>query len=126
MSGSAASAIYLFFSPMCHQWESHSFHFFGEKFPVCIRCSAIYFGFFLGIIAYPSLGRRIERRFTARGILAAAAAGMIVDVAFSMTGVSESSTLTRVVTGGTFGILTAFVLTPLLGELIGSNAPDAG
>jgi len=121
MSGRAASAVYLFFSPVCHQWDSHSFHLLGEKLPVCIRCSAIYFGFFLGILAYPSLGRRIERMFSSRVILAAAVAGMIVDVACAMTGVSESSTLTRVVTGGTFGMLAAFVLTPLLEELIGTT-----
>jgi uncharacterized membrane protein len=116
----SGTALYAFFSPMCHQWDSHSLHLAGEKFPVCIRCSAIYGGFFFGLLLYPSLGRMIERRFTSRAILAAAVAGMLVDVTFSMLGILESSTASRLLTGGTFGLLAAFVLTPVLHELIES------
>ncbi len=118
----AGRALYVFFSPVCHQWDSHSFHLCGEKFPVCIRCSAIYFGFLCGIVLYPTLGRKIEQRFSARTIWIAAAAGMIIDVALSTAGISDSSAVTRVFTGGVFGILAAFVLTSLLQELIGSSS----
>lgn len=116
----AGNAVYAFFSTVCHQWDSHSFHLFGRKLPVCIRCCAIYFSFLAGIVLYPSAGIRIERRFGARAILIAASAGMIADVALSALGISESSTATRLATGGWFGLLAAFVLTPLLGELIRS------
>ena len=116
----AGAAVYVFFAPMCHQWDSHSFHLFGHKLPVCIRCCAIYFSFLAGIVLYPSIGRNAERRFGARTMLIAASAGMIVDAALSMLGISQSSTATRLATGGWFGLLAAFVLTPLLGELIRS------
>jgi uncharacterized membrane protein len=116
----AGRASYVFFSPLCHQWESHSFHLCGEKFPVCIRCTAIYAGFLAGILLYLPIGRSIERRFTARTLLLCAVAGMIVDVALSMAGIAESTTVTRLVTGGIFGVLAAFVLTPVLHELIAS------
>ena len=122
----AGAAMYAFFSPLCHQWDSHSFHLCGEKFPVCIRCTAIYFGFLAGILLFPTLGRWIERRFTPRRILIAAVAGMIIDVALSLTGISESSTTTRLLTGGVFGVLTAVVLTPTLHELIDLLSADAG
>jgi uncharacterized membrane protein len=119
-AGTAAHAVYAFFSAVCHQWDSHSFHLFGHKLPVCIRCTAIYFSFFAGIMLYPVLGRRLERRLGARSMLAAASAGMIIDAACAMLGISESTTVTRLVTGGIFGLLTAFVLTPVLEELIRS------
>jgi uncharacterized membrane protein len=122
----AGAAMYVFFSPLCHQWGSHSFHLFGEKFPVCIRCTAIYFGFLAGVLLYPTLGRRIEGRFTPPRILLAAAAGMIIDVALSLTGISESSTTTRLLTGGAFGVLTAVVLTPTLHALIDLLSATAG
>jgi uncharacterized membrane protein len=40
-----SSAIYSFFAMICHQDPSRSWHIFGEQFPVCIRCTSIYFGF---------------------------------------------------------------------------------
>lgn len=116
----AGSALYAFFSPVCHQWDSHSFHLFGHKLPVCIRCSAIYFAFFAGIALYPSVGKRLMRRWSARTVIVVAAAGMIADVAGSAFGLFESTTVSRLVTGGTFGLLTAFVLTPVFHELIAS------
>jgi uncharacterized membrane protein len=122
----AAAALYVFFSAICHQWDSHSFHLFGEKFPVCIRCSGIYFGFLLGIVLYPRLGKGLEHRFGPRRLLFAAIAGMAIDVMLSVLGISESTVVTRLVTGAAFGILTAFVLTPVLHALIDSIVPDAG
>ena len=122
---SAGVALTCFFSPVCHQWDSHSFHLCGEKLPVCIRCSAIYFGFLCGIILFPTFGAWVERRFSSRAILSAAAGGMLLDVLLSLSGISDSTIATRLLTGGTFGLLTAFVLTPLLQELIESISAGA-
>jgi uncharacterized membrane protein len=116
----AGGVSYAFFSRLCHQWDTHSFHLCGEKFPVCIRCTAIYAGFLAGILLYQPLGRRIEWRFSARTIFFCAAAGMVLDVTMSMLGIADSTTVTRLVTGGIFGVLAAFVLTPILHELIAS------
>src|SRR5207302_9212063 len=44
------SAIYLFFSRICHQDPLRSWHLFGEPLAVCIRCTSIYCGFFLGAL----------------------------------------------------------------------------
>ena len=121
----AAGAVYGFFSPVCHQWDSHSFHLCGEKFGVCIRCSAIYAGFLAGIVLYPRLGKACERRFGARTLLAAGAAGMLADAACSVARIAESSTASRLATWGIFGVLAAFVLTPLLQELMATLAAAA-
>jgi uncharacterized membrane protein len=39
------SWVYHFFSIICHQDPTRSWHIFGESLPVCIRCASIYFAF---------------------------------------------------------------------------------
>src|ERR1051325_11510290 len=43
-----AAGIYRMYSPICHQFDSHSIHIGGYKLAVCSRCMGIYFGFLLG------------------------------------------------------------------------------
>jgi uncharacterized membrane protein len=38
-------SVYSFFSVICHQEPTRSWHLFGESLPVCIRCTSIYFAF---------------------------------------------------------------------------------
>ena len=42
--------IYLFFSTICHQLPARSWHIHGEQLAVCIRCTAIYYGFLAGLL----------------------------------------------------------------------------
>jgi len=42
--------IYLFFSAICHQLPARSWHIHGEPLAVCIRCTAIYYGFLAGLL----------------------------------------------------------------------------
>src|SRR5438132_607750 len=44
------SPIYKFFSAICHQYPDRSWSIAGRALPVCIRCTSIYFGFFVGIV----------------------------------------------------------------------------
>src|SRR5262245_55406773 len=37
--------VYVFFSRICHQDPSRSWHLAGETFAVCIRCTSTYFAF---------------------------------------------------------------------------------
>jgi uncharacterized membrane protein len=39
------TGVYQFFSSICHQNPSRSWHLAGEPFAVCIRCTSIYFAF---------------------------------------------------------------------------------
>jgi uncharacterized membrane protein len=39
------SWVYAFFSRICHQDPTRSWHLAGEPFAVCIRCASIYFAF---------------------------------------------------------------------------------
>ena len=42
--------LYMFFSIICHQQPARSWTIAGEPLAVCIRCTAIYFGFFAGLL----------------------------------------------------------------------------
>ena len=42
--------IYVFFSAICHQLPARSWHIHGEPLAVCIRCTAIYYGFLAGLL----------------------------------------------------------------------------
>ena len=57
--------VYYFFSSICHQLPSRSWHIHGGQFAVCIRCTSIYFGFLVGLIV-------LSRRASVRWLLIAA------------------------------------------------------
>ena len=104
--------LYAFFSPLCHQIDARSFHLFGGPLAVCGRCSAIYFGFLFGVIAYPFAGSFLRRAGRGRIFLIVSVAPMLLDVILEATGFHESSNALRAVTGGWFGILLPFLIIP--------------
>ncbi|MBI3788832.1 MAG: DUF2085 domain-containing protein [Ignavibacteriales bacterium] len=113
-----ASQVYSLFSPICHQFDSRSFHIAGEKLGVCIRCSSIYFSFFASLALYP-LFRRLES-FTVPRIqwLILALMPMALDVMSNLTSIHLSTTVTRTISGIMFGgILPVFLFPPLVEAL---------
>jgi uncharacterized membrane protein len=108
----ASGALYGFFSRVCHQYDERSLHLLGHKLGVCGRCMAIYFGFLVGTLLVPQLARLARWGGPAAWILAVAP--MVLDVLLDLTGVLPSTMTTRVVTGGVFGVMAAFLLVPSL------------
>lgn len=53
--GGAASLLYEFFAPVCHQIADRSFHLADHPLAVCHRCFGFYVGFTLGLIVLPLL-----------------------------------------------------------------------
>ena len=109
-----SQSVYHFFSPVCHQFDERSFHLFGMKLAVCSRCSGIYFGFFLGVLYYPFRARKQILRTSvmwAIGILP-----MLADVLLDISGLHESTLVTRLCTGLLFGIIASLILTPMFLE----------
>ena len=51
--------IYLIFSAVCHQLPARSWHIDGEPLAVCIRCTAIYYGFLAGLLALSTPNARL-------------------------------------------------------------------
>ena len=108
-----ASPLYDGFHRVCHQFEDRSLHLAGMPLPVCARCSAIYFSFLLGVLAYPVFRRLTQPRIPPRAVVIAAVIPMVADVGFGMIGVYDVSMSTRLVTGALFGSGIAFVILPV-------------
>jgi uncharacterized membrane protein len=104
--------LYAFFSPLCHQLEARSFHLFGGPLAVCGRCSAIYFGFLSGTIAYPFARDLLRGARPGRMFLLVAVAPMLLDVVLEVAGIHVSSNAMRAVTGAWFGTLLPFLVIP--------------
>ena len=111
---SAASVIYEFFRPLCHQIDQRSLHLMHAPLAVCSRCTAIYFAFLAGVLLYP-LARSLDRpSVPGRRWLVLAALPMAIDVAAAMTGVHDSTPITRLITGGLLGFALAWFCLPAL------------
>lgn len=115
----AASALYAFFSPICHQIDGRSFHVFGEKLGVCGRCSSIYFSFLLSLLVYPFQNQIASPSLPKNHWVALAVLPMVIDVCLTFTGIFSSTLLTRAITGALFGFILPFYLLPPLLEAIG-------
>jgi uncharacterized membrane protein len=129
----SAEMLYSFFARICHQDDGRSFHIEGEKIGVCIRCCAIYFGFFLGLIALP-LSRALKRKnVPAKGFFLFAVLPMVVDVVLNATGIHASTLVSRVITGTLFGMSMSWFVVPIFIEAClqlnsrnKNHSPDSG
>jgi uncharacterized membrane protein len=112
----SADGIYSFYSRICHQDDGRSFHLGEEKFGVCIRCTAIYFSFFVGMLLMP-LFKSFRKLLTPLPkFLIAAMIPMIVDVLLNDIGIHSSTTTSRVITGAFLGGTMPWYIVPLFIE----------
>jgi uncharacterized membrane protein len=112
----AAAAVYLFFSPICHQLPARSFALLGFPLAVCHRCFGIYLGLFLGsLIPNPWMHRSPAIR---RYWVLAATAPLALDALLPCCGLWVNTGVSRFVTGLCFGIPIASLLVRGIGEFI--------
>ena len=111
-AGEAGRLLYAFFSPICHQLEGRSFTICGNSFGVCARCSAIYFGFFMGTLIFPFVRNVGKAALPRRRFLLIACVPVIIDAFPWRFGVYEATLTTRAVSGGIVGIVLAFFIIP--------------
>jgi uncharacterized membrane protein len=111
-----ADMVYSVYSRICHQNDASSFHVEGEKFGVCIRCSAIYFGFLMGLLFMLPLGAVTQPRIPKPMLMIAVILPMVVDAVLNDAGLHASTTMTRVATGLLFGGVMPWCIVPLLIE----------
>jgi uncharacterized membrane protein len=113
-----SSAIYKAFSYLCHQIPERSFHLAGEQFAVCSRCTGLYAGFTLAVLAYP-LFRSLRSTDTPRIIwLFASALPLAIDFSLTYFGVWQNNHFTRFTTGALFGAVAAIFVLPGAIELV--------
>lgn len=114
-----SAAIYLLGARICHQIGERSFHVAGAQLAVCARCTGLYAGAALGLVALAAHGgmpallaprvrlRRVSQR---RAWLAAGAAPLVISVVAEQSGVWGGSNALRAATGLLCGAAVAFVV----------------
>ncbi len=112
-----ASSIYRTFSFVCHQLPERSFHLEGNKFAVCSRCTGLYSGFAIAVLAYP-LARSLKRSDTPSIFwLILAAAPLAIDFSLGYFNIWSNTQFSRFATGALLSSVAAFYVVPGLIEL---------
>lgn len=113
-----SAPIYKFFSFLCHQMPSRSFHVENHAFAVCSRCFGIYFGLLAGFVVYLFIRKIEEIEPIPRFWLFLALIPIGVDWALTAFGIWENTHLSRFITGLILGATCAIFIVPALVELV--------
>jgi uncharacterized membrane protein len=113
-----SNALYFALSKICHQLDDRSLHIAGAKFGVCIRCSSIYFSFFVGLLVFPLIRSMESKSRMNLKLLAMGVLPMALDALCNDLGIHASSDVSRLVTGTLAGFILAFLMLPLLVEAL--------
>jgi uncharacterized membrane protein len=112
-----AASIYYAFSPLCHQRPDRSYFIDGHKMGVCARCTGIYFGFALTLLAYPLVRSLRSTTTPARKWLLLAALPLAIDFSLTFFGVWENTHTSRLLTGLLLGSVAVFYIMPGIVDL---------
>ena len=118
-SGNTGTAltIYNAFHNLCHQLPERSYYVAGHPLAVCARCTGVYLGFALAVLAYP-LVRSLRRIDTPeRKWLFVASIPLVVDFSLNFLGVWENTHTSRSLTGALLGATAVFYVLPGLIDL---------
>ena len=113
-----SSPIYKFFSYLCHQIPSRSFHLESHSFAVCSRCFGVYFGLLFGFLVYPFFRPIEEIEPLPRFWLFLALIPMGVDWTLGFFDIWENTHLSRFLTGLILGTACAVFIVPAIVELV--------
>ncbi len=124
--GAAAPVLRAGFAPLCHQLVERSFVVAGVPFAVCHRCTGIYLGLVLGVLALPALRDRAQAWARHdRWLLLASVLPVLVDWSGDVLGLWANTVGTRVITGVWFGIVAGFVFARSVSVRAARVAPAA-
>lgn len=110
--GSTSDFFYSFFAKSCHQLDSRSFHLGEHKFGVCSRCTAIYFGFLLGVMIYPFIRKLNNIDLPSLLFLFIGVALLLIDVGLDLLDIFKNTFFTREITGSIIGVILPFYIIP--------------
>jgi uncharacterized membrane protein len=114
--GAVGIALYQSFHTICHQLTERSIYIFGAPLAVCMRCSAIYFGFLFGTILFVPLRLFSVAVSERRVLLIISILPLLADVVLDVLGVHASTGATRLITGLLFGVVVPFYIIPAAQE----------
>ncbi len=115
---SLGSLFYETYGRVCHQDPHYSFRIGGEPLAVCMRCTSIYLAFLAGTLLFPLYRPSLRTFITSRYFIVLLVAPMVVDVGLAWLTPYTPSVLSRVLTGGIFGLGAAFLVMPLFIEAL--------
>ncbi len=113
-----SAPIYKFFSFLCHQQSSRSFHIENHAFAVCSRCFGIYFGLLTGFIVYLFIRKIEEIEPIQRFWLFLALIPMGIDWGLTAFDIWENTHLSRFLSGMILGATCAIFIVPALVEIV--------
>lgn len=114
---SVSSPLYTFFSYLCHQMPSRSFHLDSHVFAVCSRCFGVYFGLLSGFVVYPIFRNINETEPLSRIWLFLALVPMGLDWSLGFFSIWENTHWSRLITGMVLGLACAIFIIPALVEI---------
>lgn len=109
-----AVLLYRGFSFICHQRPERSFHWHQLPLAVCVRCTGIYLGALLGLVAYPFWRGLVNTHLPPRRYWLLALGALGVNWLLGALGLLGNDVCARLVTGLMLGTTTMFYLLPLL------------
>lgn len=109
---SLATFIRDLYRPACHQMISRSLVWLGSPLAVCARCTGIYIGAFVGLIALGLMRRSAVRETPPRWVLFAAIAPAVIDFLAGFLGLAATPNLFHFATGAIAGFAGAFFVYP--------------
>ncbi len=112
-----SAPVYNFFSFICHQMPSRSFHIEEHPFAVCSRCFGVYFGLFSGFVIYPLFRKIDEIEPLPRFWLFLAMIPIGIDWLLGAFDIWENTHLSRFLTGLILGAACAVFIVPALVEI---------
>jgi uncharacterized membrane protein len=101
---------------LCHQEVERTFSIDSLNMPVCSRCTGIYLGILLSLLALNIIERKIKGEFPSlKMVLISVGVFLIMglDVVLSTIGLIESSNIIRMITGFMTGWFLVLLLFPL-------------
>jgi uncharacterized membrane protein len=104
--------IYRAFSYVCHQIPERSFFVEGHPFAVCARCTGLYVGFTVAVLAYPLVRSLRQTEAPPRKWLFIAAAPLAIDFTVGFLGIWNNTHFSRFATGALLGSVSVFYVMP--------------
>lgn len=111
---SITALIYLAGSFVCHQLPERSFHISGTQLPVCARCTGLYLGAAVGMVALlatPALTLSFPR---VRLVLLTSAIPTVVTLATAWLGLWDPGNVVRAALALPLGITVGAIVTAVL------------
>jgi uncharacterized membrane protein len=123
----ALVSIYAAGARVCHQRAERSFHRHGVQFPVCARCTGIYFSLGVGVLlGWWRRPSHLPRPHRVRWAIAAAAVPIAVSLAVEWTGLSGPGNVARAVSAIPIGLYLGWLAIALLAprSALGHQTPS--